>query len=92
MRLFSRIDLSACVITPIDYLFPGCCFCSIDVHVCLHILFLVPNWNVDILLLHSKANKLSQLAYDMLVTLFNPCSLFSFVSVNTFLFEINLLS
>ncbi|KAK8636546.1 hypothetical protein V6N13_124291 [Hibiscus sabdariffa] len=37
-----------------------------DVYVCLHLLFLVQNRNVDVLRLDTKTNKLSQLAYDML--------------------------
>lgn len=37
----------------------------------MYILFLVPDWNVDILLIHSKTNKFSQLAYDMLVCCFS---------------------
>lgn len=80
-------DLSVYVIPPApDYVVAGGCFCSIDLHVCLHILFLVPNWNVNILLIDSKANKFSQLAYDMLVILFHLdlslCARTSFCRMN----------
>ncbi|KAF8404650.1 hypothetical protein HHK36_009538 [Tetracentron sinense] len=41
-------------------------FHSSDVYVHVYILFLVQNWNADVLLINAKTNKLSQLAYDML--------------------------
>ncbi|KAK7809528.1 lmbr1 domain-containing protein 2 like protein a, partial [Quercus suber] len=44
----------------------GSCFRSSDVYVHMHILFLVQNWNADVLLTDTQANKLGQLAYDLL--------------------------
>ncbi|KAK2981430.1 hypothetical protein RJ640_004044 [Escallonia rubra] len=43
------------------------CFCSSDVHVHLHVLFVVQSWNAHVLLINTKTDKLSQLAYDLLV-------------------------
>jgi len=34
----------------------------------LHILFFVQNWNVNVLLINTQADKFSQLAYDMFVS------------------------
>ncbi|GFY94056.1 LMBR1-like membrane protein [Actinidia rufa] len=45
------------------------CFCSPDVYVCLHVLFIVQSWHDDVLLANTKTNQLSQLAYDMLVSM-----------------------
>lgn len=39
-----------------------------DVHVHWNLLFLVQDWDADVLLVNSKTNKLCQLAYDMLVS------------------------
>lgn len=52
-------------------LFDGDSFLSTsNIHVHLHILFPVQDWNADVLLIHTKTNKLCQLAYDMLVSIF----------------------
>ena len=48
--------------------FAGSCFRSSDVYVHMHILFPVQNWNADVLFTDAQANKLGQLAYDMLVS------------------------
>jgi hypothetical protein len=52
--------------------FAGSCIGSFDVHVHWHILFLVQDWNADVLLINSKTDQLSQLAYDLLVIIFLP--------------------
>ncbi|XP_008677357.1 LMBR1-like conserved region family protein isoform X2 [Zea mays] len=63
----------------------GCCFCTLDVYVHLHILFIIQDWYVDVLFPDSKTNQLCQLAYDLFVS-FNA----SFFMVDMFLFQSHL--
>jgi hypothetical protein len=65
--------------------FTGCCFCTLDVYVHLHILFIIQDWYVDVLFPDSKTNQLCQLAYDLFVS-FNA----SFFMVDMFLFQSHL--
>jgi hypothetical protein len=40
----------------------GCCFCTLDVYVPLHILYIIQVWYVDVLFSSSKTNQLYCLA------------------------------
>ncbi|AQK56420.1 LMBR1-like conserved region family protein isoform X3 [Zea mays] len=59
----------------------GCCFCTLDVYVHLHILFIIQDWYVDVLFPDSKTNQLCQLAYDLMVARYAPPISYNFLNL-----------
>ena len=60
------------LLTP--YLSTGCCIRPFDVYVYMHILFIISDWDVNVLFSDSTTNKFCQLAHDLFVSLY--CSAF----------------